>query len=401
MQHDDSVPIGPPDGPPVSSLPPHGPDRRWRRVAIAAAIVGGITLLAAVGAAFVRIPYYTLAPGSVRSTESLINADAELFDAGGDVYFTTVSVRGKITPWGALAAWLDPAVDVVPESLVLNGRSPSENREVNLQLMNDSKDLAVQVAMEHLGFDVATPVAAVVDSVLEDSAADGVLERGDVIVAIDGEEIVDSAEVVELISAYEPGDTVELLVRPLAVDQELLAESGGEVEAANLPLDDERLETVTVDLGEHPDEPARPLLGIAVETRYDFEYPYEVDIDSGSVGGPSAGLAFTLGILDVLTPGELTGGDVVAVTGTINPDGRVGPIGGVAQKAAAVRREGIDVFLVPDSLPESEVDQARSLAGDEVEIIEVGTLDEALEALDNLGGNGLALDAPPLEDATS
>ncbi|MDY7105769.1 MAG: S16 family serine protease [Actinomycetota bacterium] len=382
-------------------MPPHGPDRRWRRVAVAAAVAGGITLLAAIGAAFIRIPYYTLAPGSVRSTESLIDAETEFFGGEGDVYFTTVSVRGKITPWGALAAWLDPAVDVVPESMVLNGRSPSENREVNLQLMNNSKDLAVQVAMEHLGYDVASPVAAVVDSVLEGSAADGVLERGDVILAVDGERVEESIDVVELIGTFEPGDVVELLLRPVELDQELLAEAAGDVGDAEVPLDDDRLETVTVELGTNPEEPARPLLGIAVETRYDFEYPYEVDIDSGSVGGPSAGLAFTLGILDVLTPGELTGGDVVAVTGTINADGRVGPIGGVAQKAAAVRREGIDVFLVPDSLPDSEVSQARSLAGDEVEIIEVATLDDALAALDTLGGNGLALDAPDVDGPTS
>jgi PDZ domain-containing protein len=118
-----------------------------------------------------------------------------------------------------------------------------------------------------------------------------------------------------------------------------------------------------------------------------------VSIDSGDVGGPSAGLAFTLAVLDVLTPGELTGGHRVAATGTMSLDGSVGPVGGGAQKGIAVRDAGYEVFLVPSD----ELDEVREAVGDDVEVIAVDSLDEALEALDALGGNAgslLAANAP-------
>jgi PDZ domain-containing protein len=109
------------------------------------------------------------------------------------------------------------------------------------------------------------------------------------------------------------------------------------------------------------------------------------------VGGPSAGLAFSLGVIDVLTPGELTGGERVAVTGTIDGNGDVGPVGGVAQKTAVVVDEGYDVFLVP----RSEVEVARRRAGDHVRVVGVDTLREALDALESLGGSGPELASPP------
>jgi len=117
-----------------------------------------------------------------------------------------------------------------------------------------------------------------------------------------------------------------------------------------------------------------------------YDFPVDVEIDTGDVGGPSAGLAFTLGILDDLTPGELTGGEAVAVTGTISPDGTVGPVGGTGQKAAAVRNAGIDTFLVPTA----DYEDAEARAGD-VHVVPVDNVDEALAALADLGGNGLDL----------
>ena len=97
-----------------------------------------------------------------------------------------------------------------------------------------------------------------------------------------------------------------------------------------------------------PDDPARAVIGIQPEERIvDFRFPFQIDIESGAVGGPSAGLAFTLAVLDVLTPGELTGGHKIAVTGTMSFDGTVGPVGGGHQKAIAVRDAGYEAFLVP------------------------------------------------------
>ena len=112
------------------------------------------------------------------------------------------------------------------------------------------------------------------------------------------------------------------------------------------------------------------------------DLPFDVGIDTASVGGPSAGLALTLAVLDVLTPGELTGGTGVATTGTIDVFGNVGPIGGAEQKAHAVRRAGIDVFLVPVA----NFEEAKAGAGDDLEVIAISTLDEALAVLAERGG---------------
>jgi PDZ domain-containing protein len=137
-----------------------------------------------------------------------------------------------------------------------------------------------------------------------------------------------------------------------------------------------------------PEDPGRAVIGIAPEDRIvDFDFPVDVTIDSGNVGGPSAGLAFTLAVLDVLTPGELTGGHRVAVTGTMSLDGTVGPVGGAAQKAITVRDAGYEVFLVPSD----ELDEVQATVGSDLQVVAVDTLAEALEALGSLGGNAGSL----------
>jgi PDZ domain-containing protein len=115
----------------------------------------------------------------------------------------------------------------------------------------------------------------------------------------------------------------------------------------------------------------------------EYEFPFEVEIDTGDVGGPSAGLAFTLALIDDLTPGDLTGGSAVAVTGTISGDGTVGPVGGTGQKAAAVRSAGFDLFLVPTA----DYDDAVAHAGGDLSVVSVDSIDEALAALGEHGGN--------------
>ena len=113
----------------------------------------------------------------------------------------------------------------------------------------------------------------------------------------------------------------------------------------------------------------------------DYHLPFQVTVDSGAVGGPSAGLAFTLGIMDVLTPDSITGGHKVATTGTINADGTVGPVGGVHQKTIAVRESGAELFLVPSS----EYDEAEKYAGS-LRVEKVDTVDDALRVLATIGG---------------
>ncbi len=340
--------------------------------------------LVAIGAGMqVRLPYYSVGPGSIRATESLIDLDDGPRDeAPGSFSFATVTVNGRLRVTELVDAWLRPSVDVVPEDRILQGRSPNQNRRANQELMDGSKELAVEVALVRLG--LSTPFGAVVAAVEEGSPAAGVLTIGDVVSGIDGSPVRGSGELVAAIRARTPGTEVRLTVLPGAADADGTGTPG---RAAAAPGVERRLTLMEGD-------PGVAFLGVSVRTAFDLSYPHDIDIDSGQVGGPSAGLAFTLGILDLITPGDLAGGRHVAVTGTINPDGSVGAIGGVQQKAAAARAAGVDLLLVPAGQAASELERARALAGDGLEVVTVHTLDEALAELAARGGEPLTAAAP-------
>ncbi len=341
--------------------------RRWWIAGTVAVLLIGIVA----AGLFIQLPYYALEPGSVRPTEEAITVSgAESFPSEGMIEFTTVAIR-QITPFDAVAAWLDDDVEVLSEEDLFGPRTAEENRQFNIQLMDTSKLDAVRVALVELGYEVPITVTGqIVVEVGDGTPADGVLTPGDVIVSVDDTEIREVSDLNDALLPTRPGDEVVLGI-----------EREGSSEVVDVPIV----------LGERSDGGENGFIGVSLSPRdlvYDF--PFEVEIDSGNVGGPSAGLAFTLSVLDVLTPGELTGGSRVAVTGTILGDGTVGPVGGVEQKAAAVRNAGIELFLVP--VGEGAV--ARQHAGDGVKVVEVADLDEALAALDQLGGNALDLGSP-------
>ncbi|MGH9212050.1 MAG: YlbL family protein [Acidimicrobiales bacterium] len=334
------------------------------------ALIGSI-----VSASVVKLDYYAFRPGSVRDTSGLIEvAGAETFPAEGTISYTTVSLR-HVSLFQLVQGWIDPDIDIHSESEVLQGRDREENRQVNLQLMDTSQEFATQVALEALGYEV--PVSITGQLVLDVQGgfpADGVLEAGDTIVAIDGERLDDPQDLERLLDDEGPGDEAVLTVLPFTETAE---------------------EEVAMTLAASPDDVEQGVMGVQVQpTGIEFDFPIDATFDTGEVGGPSAGLAFALALIDALTPGELTGGVSVAVTGTIEPDGAVGPIGGAGQKAAAAREAGVDVFLVPSADYESAV----AHAGD-VEVVRVDSLDEALAALAEFGGNGL--DLPNLAEDSS
>jgi Lon-like protease len=353
--------------PPVDGSPPVRRSRWW-----IAAIVAFLLVAATVGAALIPVPYIALRPGSARPVvDQIVVTDAESFPPEEAVAFTTVRV-GSVSLLEAFGGWLDDDVDVLPEDRVRGDRTAEENRRYNAQLMDTSKLTAIAVALEHLGQDVTiTTSGTVVREIAPDSPAAEVLEQDDVIVAVDGESVDEIDEVGTLLQPGGPGATHTLTVERPAGSETLL-----------------EVEVTTVGAS---DDPTRAIIGIAPEDRIvDFDFPIDVTIDSGTVGGPSAGLAFTLAVLDVLTPGELTGGRRVAVTGTMSLDGSVGPVGGGVQKAVSVRDDGFEVFLVPSA----EEDEVRAAVGDDLQVIAVDTLDEALAALASLGGNADTLALP-------
>jgi PDZ domain-containing protein len=345
--------------------------RRW----LWAASAGLFVLCVAVGLSFiVKVPYYAFSAGSLYQTQEMILVEGPpTFPPEGDVLLTTISVsQERLTAFKAFVGWLDPTISVYEEKSIIGDADRETIREFNLQQMTSSQDVATYVALERLGYDVSiSGTGAVVVGISPGSAAEGVLELGDTIVSLDGVPIDVPSDLVGAIGGQAPGDEVDLAIEPF---------EGGEPE------------TVTVVLGAREDDPAAPLLGVEVRPRDGaLVYPdgIEVEFDDRGIGGPSAGLAFTLTIVDMLTPGDLTGGREVAATGTMDIDGRVGPIGGIEQKAVTVKRAGVDVFLIPAGLAPAELEAARRQAGGDVELIEVASLDEALAALEALGGDPL------------
>ncbi len=323
-------------------------------------------ILTAVGitARFLQLPYDTLAPGSAKAVDAVIEVKGHpSYPPQGKVFYTTVSVRERVNPYEALAGWLDPAVEVLPETKVRGTVPPDQFQRMNVEAMADSKTTAQVVALRSLGF-AKLGVGAEVVEVQPDLPAAAILKRDDVIVAIDGATVATSTDAVNAIRARAPGDTVRIQVkRGDAPPVDLEAILGG--------------------------ADGRALLGVRLSTK--IRLPFEINITSGRVVGPSAGLAYALELLDLLTPGELTGGSSVAATGELLTDGTVGAVGGVAQKAVTVRRAGIKVFIVP----KANEAEAKAHAGKDLEIRGVATFDEALQALASLdGSNALALGKP-------
>lgn len=343
--------------------------RRWVVAALAVGVVVGLV------GTFWRMPYYTLSPGSLRNTAPLVAVEgAPTYTDDGEIGYLTVSFA-QATPFGLVRAWVDDDIEVLDEDAALGGRGLDENRALNARLMDNAKATATAVALDALGYEVALlGTGAGIVAVEAGTPAEGALEAGDVVVGIDGDPVATSADLTAAVAARSPGTTVVLDVEPH--DAGSLTPADAEV----TPV----VEQVTLTLAARPTEPTVAYLGVRSTTRdATWDLPFEITVDSGNVVGPSAGLAFTLGIIDTLTPGSLSGGAVVAVTGTITPSGDVGVVGGVSQKAATAIGAGAEVYLVPTP----ELSAAEGRAGDAMEVVGVATLLDALEALAAITGD--------------
>ena len=273
----------------------------------------------------------------------------------GGIFYVDVIVRQASLLEDLIDRARPDGADLVPaQALVPPGTSFRQRREQNLRQMDRSERIAAAVALRELGYDVrAEPEGALVAGVAPGTPAAGKLEPTEVIVAVDGEPVQTPTDLRRLIAKRKPGERVELRVR-----------AGGA--------------TRTVELGtiESPQEPGRPVIGIQVEQSASIELPLKVEIDLGGVGGPSAGLAFALDVMEELR-GDIDRGLRVAATGELALDGGVGPVGGIKQKVIGARRAGADVFLVPAG---DNAEEARRYAGD-LRVIPVESFRQALQAL--------------------
>jgi PDZ domain-containing protein len=322
--------------------------------------------MAAIAGVVIKLPYYTYSPGSALNLDPRVSVDgARTYPAKGELFLLFVNQNARINVWQWLQASFDPDIDLVKEKAVTGGRTISEVREDGDHEMAMSQLAAKKEALEAAGYTVPIDPGVLVVSTFIGLPAHDVLQPGDIILTLDGGPVADIDALVNVVQQHERGERIPITWRRDG------KEHHGEV-------------------GVGADENGRPLLGITPAPNYDF--PVDISIDTSNIGGPSAGLAMTLEIVDKLTPGDLTGGLNVAVTGTIDADGNVGEIGGISQKAVAARRAHAQLFLVPkcaDTSPDSPCERGIARAKERIgdaPIVPVGSLDEALRALEKAGG---------------
>ncbi|MCB1247475.1 MAG: PDZ domain-containing protein, partial [Acidimicrobiia bacterium] len=283
--------------------------------------LAGFLLVAGVAIGFlwtVTVPYYTLSPGPVYDTSDFVHvADGNLDDTG-ELFFLTVSLK-EANAFEWVAAHFNEKVDINErENVRPPGVSQEDLRREGLASMDQSKRDATYVALTQLGYEVTLiGTGALVIETVPDSAADGVLMPNDVIVEMDGQVMAFRSDVIDFLAPLDIGDPVTVTVeRP-----------DGE--------DPDSFDVMDFDLvlGPHVDDPERPMLGVLLDNSEPIvDFPVDVVIDSQNIGGPSAGMMFTLQIMDQLTDEPMTHGQRIAGTGTIRVDGTVGPIGGIRQK---------------------------------------------------------------------
>lgn len=315
---------------------------------------------------------------------------AQTYPAAGALRMTTVSVRGcpgyPVTAWDVLRAWMSRDEVVVDrESVCPRSMTAEEVEEVNQAQMSGSEDSAVTAALMEAG--VATRQTLTVTGVARQQSAP--VRPGDVIQALvqdagNGErtQVETYAGLREVLATIPAGTQVTLEVlregEEVAVPLTTLAPDGGEEgEAASEEGSQDASEQgsgSSEQAGQEDAGESGSLLGVLLDVSADS--PVKATFALQDVGGPSAGMMFALGIVDTLTPGDLTGGKDVAGTGTISPDGTVGPIGGIAQKMAGAAHDGARYFLAP-------ADNCAEVVGHEpegLEVYSVSTLHEAVQA---------------------
>ena len=360
--------VTPEPDPSIVAESPDAEPKSGRRWLIVVAVAAGLFVAFLIASALVYIPYYGISPGSASSAETRVDVTgAPSYHDKGDVLFVTVSERHlTVLEWAF--AWLDPDTDIRTEKQVLGTKTSEQDRQEQLRVMGFSTQTATYVAMKYLGYKVEVlGGGALISDFAPNVPIAKQLARNDVITAIDGVPIHLPSDISPVLANKKPGDKV------------LVTALRGK---------DTKTQDVTVTLVQRED--GKAILGIIpdVPNTVHFKLPFTVGIGTSDIGGPSAGLAWTIATLDALTPGSITGGKKVAITGTIDVYGNVGQIGGLRQKTIAVLRAGADLFIVPKA---EIADAQKAAVGSRLRVVGVETLDDALKVLAGEGGNALSL----------
>jgi Lon-like protease len=360
------------------TLPPGvaAPPRR-RRLPVVLVSIGILLVIAVVVSSLITVPYYELVPGSAQSVAPLITVpQGKGHPLHGRFLLTDVSVVENLRLIGLLPAWLDSDATLVKTVDITGGLPAAEYNAEGTVDMAESQLTAQAVALRQLGYSVPErDVGVTVYALAPGTPGYQDLAVGDVITSVDGVPTTNPTELVNAVHSYRSGDTITLAVG--TIDHPT---PGRQV---RVRLTASRYDGQPILLG---------LVGMGTQPAYDL--PFRIKINSDDIGGPSAGLAWTLGIINSLSGGHLTDGKTIAATGTIRPDGSVGDVGGVLQKTVAVENAGATVFFVPD-YPDS-VQPARSKATPGLKVFPVSSLAQVMRDLRSLGGKlGAAAAGPP------
>jgi len=322
----------------------------------------------------IQVPYAVLQPGPVTNTlgngsggKPLVTVQGKVtYPTTGALDFTTVAVlggpRNPVNGWGWVMGQLDRTNAVVPEEeLFPRGVSSKEVEQESAAEMADSQQEAIAVALRGLGQKVTEAVS--ISALTKDSPAKGVLRAGDVVVSIDGKLVTTPDSVRATIRAHKPGTTVAIRVR----------RDGKELDLS--------VRTVA---SQTAGAQSRAMVGVLLRTA--FVFGTKVSINAGDVGGPSAGMMFSLAIYDKLTPGSLTGGAKIAGTGTIDSAGTVGPIGGIQQKLVGAKRGGASWFLAPAA----NCNEVVGHIPEGLKVVKVATFNQARSAVEAIAAKRTA-----------
>ena len=307
----------------------------------------------------VKTDYYFMSPGPPYQWD-IEYGEIENYEFEGNLFQLTVR-RDEAS--ALIYAWslLNDTYDLYPREVILpDGVTPKELSEISIQNMRTSENVAIAVALKNLGYKIESKGDGVaVVGLLDDSPVKNKLKKGDLLNSINNTEIYSATEFISTLRTYSIGETVSI---------GLLRETDGVKEQLYI-------ETTLIEHVEYKGEPMVGFLATTVNERFDF--PFEIDIKTGNVGGPSAGLMMALNVYNNLIPEDITNSMIFAGTGTIEIDGSVGPVGGIKQKIIAAKKAGAELILVPVA----NFEEAQPFETDKTAIVAVDSFDEALSVI--------------------
>jgi Lon-like protease len=320
-----------------------------QRLTVGVGVLALVVLVLALN--FYRLPVVALSPGPMEDVLRRVNIiGPRVYESKGKLYLTSVGVDDNVRFYEALLDLANRDVQLLPRERVFpDGGTAEEIDQENVALMNESKETATVVALRALGHDVE-PIGVVVTEIVAGAPAEGRLEAGDRILAIDDRRVTSLEQVRKAITSHKVGERVTIRVQRDKATREVAVR----LEAAD----------------------GQPRVGVALRNLFGV-LPVKVSIETENIGGPSAGLMFALSIVDKLTSQDLTAGRRIAGTGTIELDGSVQPVGGVAEKLVAVDRQGVSIFLIPAG----NCPDVRGRVPDGLRLVKVASLREALRFL--------------------